>query len=241
MENCLRREVSMVAHGQECEVENLAMDRHARLRHYVNGPAQGPSRFRIAWLLLMVCLTSSACSHHRPAVDTSQNDRAVAQANEIRKAAEAGDASAQYRLAQLYAEGKGVPQNTIHAKEWVEKAAMQGHAGAQLHLGTLYLEGNGAPQSAQMALVWFDRAAEQQNGLAFLKLGDMYARGRGVLQDFIQAHMWYNLGAAHGEWKAAEAREALAPQMTPDQIAEAQRLAREWKRRGERMAKDATH
>jgi TPR repeat protein len=129
----------------------------------------------------------------------------------------------------------------MEAKEWLEKAAMQGHAGAQVHLGMLYLAGNGAPQSAQMALVWFDRAAEQKNGLAFLKLGDMYARGRGVLQDFIQAHKWYNLGAAQGEWRAAEARDALAPQMTPAQIAEAQRLAREWKPIGQRMTKDATH
>lgn len=57
----------------------------------------------------------------------------------------------------------------------------------------------------------------------------MYAQGRGVLQDFIQAHMWYNLSAAQGEQRAAEARDALAKQMTPAQIAEAQRLAREWK------------
>jgi TPR repeat protein len=80
-----------------------------------------------------------------------------------------------------------------------------------------------------MALVWFSRAAEQEDSLAFAKIGGMYAQGRGVLQDYIQAHMWYNLGAAHGDWKAAEARDALAPQMTPAQIAEAQRLAREWK------------
>jgi len=111
-------------------------------------------------------------------------------------------------------------------------AAKQGHAGAQLHLGTMYLEGKGAPQSAQMALVWFSRAAEQEEGLAFAKLGGMYARGRGVLQDFVQAHMWYNLGAAHGDLKAAEARDALAPQMSATQIAEAQRLAREWKPKG---------
>jgi len=46
----------------------------------------------------------------------------------------------------------------------------------------------------------------------------MYAQGRGVLQDFIQAHMWYNLSAARGEDRSAEARDALAKQMTPGQI-----------------------
>ena len=50
-----------------------------------------------------------------------------------------------------------------------------------------------------------------------------------MLQDFIQAHKWYNLAAANGHGKAAEYRDALAKQMTPAQIAEAQKLAREWK------------
>jgi TPR repeat protein len=83
-----------------------------------------------------------------------------------------------------------------------------------------------------MAVFWFSRAAEQGDVLAFAKLGWMYAQGRGVLQDFIQAYMWYNLSAAQGEPRAAEARDALATQMTPAQIAEAQQLAREWKPRG---------
>jgi len=189
-------------------------------------------QFSIALVLSMACLSSSACSNSKPAVDTSQNDRAVAAAKDLRKSAEAGDAAAQYRLGLLYDEGSGVPQNSIQAKEWFEKAATQGHARAQLHLGMVYLAGDGAPQSAQMALIWFHRAAEQEEGLAFAKLGGMYARGRGVLQDFIQAHMWYNLGAAHGDLKAAEARDALAQQMSATQIAEAQRLAREWKPKG---------
>ena len=102
-------------------------------------------------------------------------------------------------------------------------------AGAQTNLGTLYLHGEGAPQSDQMALFWFSQAAEQRDALAFAKLGLMYVQGRGVLQDYIQAHMWYNLSAAYGENRSAEARDALAKQMTPAQIAEAQRLAREWK------------
>ncbi len=188
-------------------------------------------RFNIALVLSIMCLTSSACTNMKPAVDTAKNERAVAEtaAKELRTSAEAGDASAQYKLGLLYDEGKGVPQNPIQAKEWIEKAAMQGHAGAQLHLGTLFLEGKGAPQSSQLELFWFSRAAEQGDGLALMKLGWMYERGRGVPQDFIQAHMWYNLGQAHGEWRAAEARDALAKQMTPAQIAEAQRLAREWK------------
>ena len=188
-------------------------------------------RFNMALVLSLVCLTSSACADMTPAADMSQNHRAEdeATAKALRKSAEEGDASAQNRLGLLYDEGVGVPQDYRQAKEWYEKAAKQGHAGAQTNLGTLYLQGEGAPQSAQMALFWFSRAAEQGEVLAFTKLGWMYAQGRGVLQDFIQAHKWYNLSAAQGEPRAAEARDALTKQMTPAQIAEAQRLAREWK------------
>jgi uncharacterized protein len=188
-------------------------------------------RFNRALVLSLVCLTSSACADIPPTVDTSENTRAEdeATAKEVRKSAEAGNASAQYRLGLLYDGGVGVPQNYRQAKEWFEKAAKQGHVGAQADLGTLYLRGAGAPQSAQMALFWFRRAAEQGDVLSFAQLGWMYAEGLGVLQDSIQAHMWYNLSAVQGEERAAEARDALAKQMTPAQIAEAQRLARAWK------------
>jgi len=188
-------------------------------------------RFNIALVLSIACLTSSACADIAPTVDTSKNNRAEyeATAKTLRKSAEEGDASAQFRLGQLYDEGTGVPQDYGQAKEWFEKAAKQGHVGAQVNLGTLYLQGEGAPQSDQMALFWIRPAAEQGHVLAFAKLGWMYAQGRGVLQDFIQAHKWYNLAAANGLGNAAEYRDALAKQMTPAQIAEAQKLAREWK------------
>jgi TPR repeat protein len=201
--------------------------------------AQPPSsRFNIPLVLSIVCLTMSACADNMPVADPSANQQAQyeATANELRKSAKAGDASAQNRLGLLYCEGKGVPQNYRQGKQWFEEAAKHGHSGAQVNLGTLYLHGDGAPQSSQMALFWFRRAAEQKDALAFAKLGLMYAQGRGVLQDFIQAYMWYNLSAAQGENKSAEARDALAKQMTPAQIAEAQRLAREWKPREDKVA-----
>jgi TPR repeat protein len=191
-------------------------------------------RFNIALVLAIGCLTGSACADITPAVDTSQNNRGEgeAAAKELRKSAESGDASAQFRLGQLYDEGTGVPQDYGQAKEWFEKAAKQGHVGAQVNLGTLYLQGEGAPRSAQMALFWLSRAAEQGHALAFAKLGWMYVQGRGMLQDFIQANKWYSLAAANGHEKSAEYRDALTKQMTSVQIAEAQTLAREWKPKG---------
>ena len=55
----------------------------------------------------------------------------------------------------------------------------------------------------------------------------MYALGNGVLQDNVYAHMWANIAAANGAENAGEARDELAKEMTPADISDAQRLARE--------------
>jgi len=60
----------------------------------------------------------------------------------------------------------------------------------------------------------------------------MYEDGQGVTQDYVQAHMWYILAAAKDWESAGNIRDRLAEKMTPVQIAEAQRLAREWKPKG---------
>ena len=77
--------------------------------------------------------------------------------------------------------------------------------------------------------MWDRKAADQGNAPARYNLGRMYAQGLGVAQDKSLAHMWLNLAAAQGLEAARSARDNLAANMTPDQIAEAQRLAREWK------------
>ncbi|MFO0699875.1 MAG: tetratricopeptide repeat protein [Nitrospira sp.] len=149
-------------------------------------------------------------------------------ASELLKRAQGGDPEAQNQLGIHYSEGRELPQNYQEAKYWFKRAADQGHAGAQVNLGTLYALGQGAPFSDPMALFWFQKAAEQRNALAFAKLGMMYERGRGVSQNLVEAHMWYNLSAAYGEKRAAESRNAVAKQMTAEQVAEAEARAKKW-------------
>ena len=76
------------------------------------------------------------------------------------------------------------------------------------------------------------QAADPENAAAQFNLGVKYATGQGVPQDYVQAHMWFNLAASRstGEVRddAVERRDQIANEMTPDQLAEAQRLAREW-------------
>ncbi len=60
------------------------------------------------------------------------------------------------------------------------------------------------------------------------QLGLTYWAGRGVTPDYVIAHKWFNLAAMQGSREARDYRAELSAQMSADQIANAQRLAREW-------------
>ncbi len=109
------------------------------------------------------------------------------------------------------------------------KAAEQGDAEAQFGLGVMYTDGKGVPQDYKQAFSWYRKAAEQGLATAQFGLGAMYANGDGVPQDYVQAHKWFNLAAANGDKAATGNRNSVSNKMTPAQIAEAQKLAREWK------------
>ena len=153
----------------------------------------------------------------------------------LKNRAAQGEAKAQTILGILYDEGRGVPQDYTEALKWYHLAAAQGEAPAQHNLGNLYAEGRGVPQDYAEALKWFRLAAAQGDALAQHNLGLMYAKGYGVPQDHIEAHKWFTLAAASSTSKpnrdrAVAARDTEAARMTPAQIAEAQKLAREWKK-----------
>jgi TPR repeat protein len=113
--------------------------------------------------------------------------------------------------------------------EATKAAAEQGNAEEQASLGVMYEFGIGVIQDYAEAVRWYHLAAEQ--GLAFAQgnLGIMYYNGKGVPQDYVMAHMWANLAAAQGNTLASKNRGITASKMTSGQIAEAQRLAREWR------------
>ena len=84
-------------------------------------------------------------------------------------------------------------------------------------------------QDYQTALGQLMQLAEAGDPDAQFVMGRMFARGEGVLQDYVEAHKWYNLAASRGQRLAAASRDAVAAQMTPEQMAQAQELARAWR------------
>ena len=141
--------------------------------------------------------------------------------------AEQGHISAQYGLGLMYRDGNGVPKNYKTAVKWFRLAAKQGNAAAQTSLGVMYAQGQGITENDKTAFKWFRLAAEQGNADAQYSLGLMYGTGQGVIQDWVYAHMWGNLSASIGSESGGELRDLAAKEMTPAQIAEAQKLARE--------------
>ena len=159
-------------------------------------------------------------------------------------AAERGDESAVASLCAIGREWRSITHTDIDPTlyQLVKKAATKGNATAQFSLGAMNypLIGWGAPGfdggkgNLPEALIWFRRAADQGDVDAQVALGIAYEGGIGVPQDYVEAHKWYNLAAARtkdADFRAIdiERRDAVALKMTPTQIAEAQKLAREWK------------
>jgi TPR repeat protein len=151
----------------------------------------------------------------------------------FRKAAEQGDGTGEAWLGFSYFVGfGGVPEDRAEAMRWYQKAAKQGNATGERGLGEMFMYGIVVSHDDDQAAMWFRKAAEQGDPVAQHDLGGAYEYGRGVQKDFVLAYMWESL-ASTSEFNvglsARSARDGLAKQMTPDQIAEAQRMAREWK------------
>jgi uncharacterized protein len=141
-----------------------------------------------------------------------------------------GNADAQDILAVMYFVGQGVPQNRAEAIRLYRLAAEQGNAHSQDALGFVYLDGIVVRRDVNEAAKWFGKSAEQDNIDAQFNLGELYELGNGLPQDFVRAYMWFALVASHGARPyATRSMDRVAQQMSPEQIAEAQRLAREWK------------
>jgi len=146
----------------------------------------------------------------------------------IARAAEQGNASAQWAMGFVAIHGCGTPVDDSAAVTWFRRAAEQGVASAQHRLGWMYTTGRGVPQNYGTAVQWLRRAAEQGHSQGQGLLGALYGMGYGVPQDFVLAYMWLDLAAARGDETARAARDNLAVVMTRDQIEAAQHAAREW-------------
>jgi len=144
------------------------------------------------------------------------------------KAAAQGLSKSQLDLGSMYASGQGVKRDFVKALTWFGKAAAQGSAAAKNNLAFMYRYGKGVPKDFGKALLWYLKAAAQGYGPALDNIGMLYANGRGVPRDYVEAHKWLSLASMFGSARGARYLKYIVKKMNTAQVAEAERLAREW-------------
>ena len=148
-----------------------------------------------------------------------------------RKAAEQNDAIAQFNLAFAYANGRGVAKDYAQAVKWLRKAADQSNVQAETVLGSCYANGQGVAKNDAEAVKWYRKAAEQDFAQAQISLALSYALGQGVAKDYVESYKWTLLAARQGDKDAKETMTILENNMSREQIAEGQKVVRNFKPR----------
>lgn len=146
-----------------------------------------------------------------------------------RKSADQGSAQSQSYLGFMYATGQGVPLDYTQAMYWFRKAADQGDAKGQFNLGNGYFNGQGVPKDYKLAAYWFRKAADQGDAGAQFNLGLRYYNGEGIQKNMELAYFWWIVASKEGLADAIKNRDILEKTLTPQQRANAQTRAREWK------------
>ena len=177
-------------------------------------------------LLVYVFVAGILCTALNP---LSANDQTTTPSlSELRTSADAGDLAAQLQLADRYYKGDNAPQDFQQAAHWYQQLAEQGFSQAQLTLGLMYIRGEGVAQDNAAAVHWLSKAAEQKTAAAQYLLGLAYQHGHGVPVNLTQAYMWLEISSAMDYPHTREALEALASQLSSEEIANAEKMAADW-------------
>ncbi len=182
----------------------------------------GKENWRVGKSILVMSLAYKRLGTVDPAkkeIAASGFERALAI---LGKAAEQGNAQAQFELGEMYGAGKGIavdmaltralpwikrrPLNAdkgvavdkAEAVKWWRRAAEQGHAMSQFFFGAMYGKGEGVTQDWALAVKWYRKAADQGLADAQFGLGVEYSKGEGVDRDDVEAVKWYRKAADQG-------------------------------------------
>ena len=154
----------------------------------------------------------------------------------IRPLAEQGNVSAEYNLGTMYYNGEGTRRDYAEAMKWYRMAAERGDVESARRVGFMNANGQGVDKNEAEAVKWYRMAADKGDPESQNNLGVIYSSGKGVKEDHVQAHKWFTIAAARfpasekdKRDKAMKNSELLAKKMKPEEVAEAQKLAREWK------------
>lgn len=162
------------------------------------------------------------------AADLLQEGRPGQAAALLEGAAANGLAAAQYRLANLYETGRGVPTDLDTAFTFYAQAAQGGNRKAMHNLALFYAEGRGTETNFEAAADWFESAALLGLTDSQFNLAVLLERGLGRSQDLEQALFWYAVATARGDAEAASRRDDVAAQLPESDVAAIRARAENW-------------
>ncbi|MEG3174977.1 SPOR domain-containing protein [Sphingomonas sp. RB3P16] len=150
--------------------------------------------------------------------------------DEWRPAANAGDADAQFNLAQAYTLGRGVPTDIPMAESWFRKAAVQGHVAAQAKYGLVLFDQNRHGDAAP----WLEKAALRGEPRAQLVYGTMLYNGDGAPKNWPRAYAFLVRAAAANTPHASEVQAQMDKTIPTDERQQGLVLARQYEAEAQR-------
>lgn len=190
------------------------------------------NKFLLNGLLLSIGLTSAiAHADYKPVSSYQQTAQfASMDLQNLTKAAQAGNATAQFYLGSRYQRGQGVERSATQAFTWFKAAADQGLSAAQLNVGRMYADGIGVKKDEALARKYFEKAASRGDNRASYNLAVMEEKNK----NYMGAYQWYELSTRdgmldHKVMNLSESKKlALAANLSQDQIRMARDNADRW-------------
>jgi localization factor PodJL len=145
----------------------------------------------------------------------------------LERAANAGFAPAQFRLASMNEKGDGgLKKNLQTARRLYLAAANQGHAKSMHNLAVLHAEGVDGKPDYKVAAFWFRKAAGHGVTDSQYNLAILYARGIGVEINLQESYKWFALAAGNGDADAARKRDEVGSRLDPAALSAARLAAK---------------
>lgn len=190
----------------------------------------------LRWVAVMLlCWLASApalANSWETAVNALEEGRYEKAAALFQRLAPEGDQRAQYVIAVLYLEGRGVERDPERAARWIQRSAKNGFIPSQALLGRLYLLGQGVERDEAEAVRWYRMAADQGDPNAQGSLGVLYERGvAGIPANPHLSARWFALAARNGSTSAAKHFERVSAKLSAEERQGIDTYTKEWKPR----------